>query len=148
MNWKEMPQMDPSVVEAMEKIKEKLVLREPIIPEELYSLMEQGRARFPGGFKLKKGLFGASVVFDKHKGYGAKIKVKEAAVIIKRIDPSDNANTHKSGSIKQLVEVVKIAQMAVNSVNIGEIDEELMEGPNYFISICNVMRELLQSRMK
>ena len=41
MNWKTMTQMDPSVIEAMSKSKERLELREPITPDELYSLMEQ-----------------------------------------------------------------------------------------------------------
>ena len=148
MDWKAKTQMDSSSNEALTKSKENLTLSEPITLDGLYSLMEQGRALLPGDFKLKKGLFGMSIVFDKYMDFGAEIKIKEAAVIIRRIEPGNNSNTRKRRSIGQLVEVAKTAQTVINAVKTGEVSEDLMEGPNYFQSICAAMRELLQNRLK
>ena len=147
MDWKTMTQMDPSAMDAIMKSKETLVLREPVSLDELYILMEQSKDRFPGDFKLKKGLFGTSIVFDKHMDFGAKVQVKEDTVILKRKEPSNNTNSHKRKSIGQLVEVAETAQSAINAVKAGEVSEDLMGGPNYFKSICEAMHELLQSRI-
>ena len=142
-----MTQMDPSFIDAMAKSKEKLSLHEPITPAELYSLMDRDRNRFPGDFKLKKGLFGESIVFDKYMDFGAKIKVRKDTVIITRIEPSNNSNSRKRRSIGQLAEVVKTAQTVIDAVKTGEISEDLMGGPKYFQDICKAVREMLQSRM-
>ena len=82
MDWNPLANLDPSVIELLKKSKEILSLREYISLEELFNLMDQDRSRFPGEFKLKKGLFGTAIVFDKYMGFGATIKVKESMIII------------------------------------------------------------------
>jgi len=148
MDWKAMTNVDPSVIEAMKKSKESLVLREPITLDELYSLMEQGRARFPGDFKLKKGLFGASIVFKRYMDIGAKITTKENTVIVKRTEVEKNVNRNNRMSISKMADIVQTTQSVIHTVKTGEVSENLMGGANYFKGICEVMHELLQSRME
>ena len=80
--------------------------------------------------------------------FGAKVKVKNATVIIARVEPSNNSNSRNRRSIGQLVEVAKTAQTVIDAVKTGEASEGLMGGPKYFQGICEAMGELLQNRMK
>ena len=148
MDWNPLANLDPSVIELLKKSKEILSLREYISPDELFNLMDQDRSRFPGEFKLKKGLFGTSIVFDKYMGFGTTIKVKESMIIIKRISPSSNNRNHKNQSISHLVEIVDSSQNVIDAVTTGKVSDDLLGGPNYFKNICEVMRELLQSRVQ
>ena len=148
MDWSTMTNLDPNIVEALKKTKESLILRESISLDELYSLMERAKTRFPGEFKSKKGIFGTSIVFDKYMGFGTIIKVKKTMINIKRIDPSSNSKSRKNKSMAHLVNVVKTAQSVYDSMTTGEVNEDLLGGPNYFKDICDAMRELLQSRMQ
>ena len=148
MDWNPLANLDPSVIELLKKSKEILSLREYISLEELFNLMDQDRSRFPGEFKLKKGLFGTSIAFDKYMGYGTIIKVKESMIVIKRISPSSNNRSHKNQSISHLVEIVDSSQNVIDAVTTGKVSDDLLGGPNYFKNICEVMRELLQSRVQ
>ena len=148
MDWSTMTNLDPNIVEVLKKTNESLILRESISLEELYSLMEQVKTRFPGEFRSKKGMFGTSIVFDKYMGFGTVIKVKETIIKIKRIDPSNNSKNRKNKSVAHLVNIVKTAQSVYDAMTTGEVNEDLLGGPNYFKDICDAMRELLQSRMQ
>jgi len=127
MDLKTMTQMDPAVIEAMSKSKEKLSLRKPITLDELFSLMEQDKARFPGNFKLKKGLFGASIVFDMYMNMGAKVKAKGTEVIINRLEQNKNVIRQQGGKnrmqINQMADFVQSTKSVVNSLKTGKSAE-------------------------
>jgi len=148
MDWSQMTNLDPNTIKVLETTKESLTLRESISVEELYGLMEQAKTQFPGNFKLKKGVFGTSIVFDKYMGFGTTVRVKETKIHLKRMNPSSNSKNRKNRSLAHLVNIAKTAQSVGHAIKTGEINEDLLGGPNYFRDICEVMRELLQSSMR
>ena len=138
--------IDPKVIEIIQKKKESIILCEQISLDELYSEMEQNKARLPGEFRLKKGLFGTSIVFDKYMGYCVAVKVKGAKVTMKRIDPGSNSKSRRNQSAEHLAEMGRSAQSVISSIMSGEVSDDLLGGPNYFKNICEVMRELMKDR--
>ena len=144
--------MDPELMKLMEKTKESIVLREPVSLDGLYNLMEQDKARLPGEFKLEKGLLGASIVFDKYMNIGAKVSVKESTVTVSRTEQNKSVSRQQGGknrmSFNQMSDFVQSTQSVINAVQTGEFGDDLTGGLNYFQSICDAMRELLQNRIK
>ena len=145
MDWKAMAQMDPSVIDAMTKSKESIILVEPIALDELYSLMDQSRPLFPGDFKLKKGMFGSSIVFSRYMDIGVEIITKGNTVVIKRTQASKSVSSNNRMSIDKIADFTQTTQSVVHNLETGKLSEGFMGGANYFKGICAALRELLQS---
>jgi len=124
-------------LKAMVKTVEKFVLRDPVSLDELHALMEQSKDKFPGKFKLKKGLFGASVAFDTYMQIQPRVKVKDNTVIVRKVQSST-----KVGGID-----IKATQQASQAAKSGGLGSVVTGGPEYFLKVCDAMRELLKSRM-
>jgi len=126
----------------MTKTVEKFTLREPISLEELHGLMVQSGIEFPGKFKLKKGLFGKSIVFDVIMQTQPRIKVKDDVVIVRKVRSSTRVSVGGMPGID-----IKATQQRVQAAKEGGLGKAFTGGIDYFLNVIEAMRGLLQNRM-
>ena len=73
--------------------------------------------------------------------------MKECTIIINRVGQSKNVSRNGRMRIDRAADFKQTANNVVHALKTGDVNETLMAGTNYFHSICETMRELLQSRM-
>ena len=122
---------------------EKFTLKDPISLEELYELMARNETDFPGRFRLKKGLFGKSIVFDIYMTIKPSIRVKDNIVKITALQQSSSVKVGNMPSID-----IKATKQVLQATKEGGLGKALTGGPEYYNSIADTLRELLQGRMQ
>ena len=125
----------------MSKSVEKFTLREPISLEELHNLMLQGGTEFPGKFKLKKGLFGKSIIFDVLMQIQPRVSVKDNVVTVRKVQSSTKVG------VGGMAVDVKATQQRMQAAKEGGLGKAFTGGIDYFLNVIEAMRGLLQSRM-
>jgi hypothetical protein len=129
-------------INVMKKTVEKIVLREPITLEYLYELMIQTPAKLPGSFKLKKGLMSKSIYFDVFVQEQPRITVKGNTVTVRRMRKKSNVGIGNMPSMD-----FKAMKQTAQAVKDGGFTKSISGGAEYFVSVCDAMRELLKSRL-
>jgi len=125
-------------MKTMSKTVEKFTLREPVTLEDLYALMTQRwTAQLPGNFKLKKGLFGKSIQFDVYMNMQPKVTVKDNVVTVRRWESSTQVNGID----------FKAATQRIDALGSGGLKKAAFGGLEYFIGVCDAMRELLSDKI-
>jgi len=107
-------------------------------------LMAEDESRFPGGFRLKKGLFGASIVFDRYLDIGATVKVKKNAVVVSRVERNNNVTRNGKMNTQRAADFVQTAGSVFHAMKTGEFGDGLIGGAKYYMSIRDTMREVLK----
>ena len=120
------------------KTVEKFTLAQPISIEELHALMTQRWGEgLPGGFKLKKGLMGPSIGFDTYMQTAPKVTVKDNVVTVRRIGKSTQV-----GGVD-----FKDSLQRSKALKDGGIQAAAFGGQEYFLGVCDRMREVLADRL-
>jgi len=129
-------------MKTMQKTVEKIVLQEPITLEELHELMKQNSENMPGKFKFKKGLFGKSILFDVFMQTQPRITVKENTVTVRRMGNSTSVGVGNMPAMD-----FKAMKQTAQAVKGGGLGKAVSGGAEYFVSVCDAMVELLQTRV-
>ena len=132
-----------SVLDTMMMKPEKFILKDSISIEELHESMTQYETIFPGRFRLKKGLFGKSIVFDIYMTVLPKISVKKNIV---KTSVSQRSTSVKVGNLPKID--IKATQQTIQATKEGGLGKAITGGPDYYHSITDALRELLQGRMQ
>lgn len=127
-------------MDVLAKTVEKIKLRESMTPEELYDLMLQNSEKFPGKFKLKKGLLGKSILFDVFMQTQPRITVKEDKVTIRRMGNSTSVGVGNMPSVD-----FKDLKQRTQAVKEGGFGKAISGGAEYFGSVCDAMVDLLSA---
>ena len=106
---------------AMAKIVEKFQLRNTFTYEELYDMMVKSDVGFPGQFKINKGIFGTSILFETYMAVQPTVTIKNTTVTVRRFEVPQREGPFTKGWIG---------------------------GSEYFNEVCNKMRELLRDLTK
>lgn len=125
----------------LSKTSEKFQLSEPITLEELHDLMVQNQEAFPGKFKLKKGLFGASISFDVFMNVKPFIKTKENTVTVRKMQSST-----KVGVGGMNIDI-KATQQAMSAAKEGGIGKAVTGGQDYFLQVIEAVGAVLKDRL-
>ena len=114
-------------------------LREPMTTEELYALMrERWHLPLPGGFQLKKGLFGSYIRFDTYMTMQPRVKVKDGVVKVSRVTVETEVNGMD----------LRAASQAINTLRHGgSMMDVVMAGPEYFLRVCAELENVLEGRI-
>ena len=127
----------------MAKVVEKFELKDLISLDELYNLMTQNNAGFPGAFRKKKGfLFGPYIVFDTYMQISPRVKVKGNRVTVRKVEIS------KQVGVGRVHVDIKDTQQRIQAAKTGGLGKALTGGPEYFLNVIEAMRALLQSRIQ
>ena len=126
----------------MTKTAEKFTLREPITPEELFDLMNRGGIVFPGMFRLKKGLFSKSIVFDVVMQIQPRVKVKDNVVIVRKIRSSTKISVGGMPGVD-----IRATGQRLQAAQEGGLGKAFTGGIDYFLNVIEAMRALLQNLM-
>ena len=126
----------------MTKTVEKFALREPVSLEELNDLMVQSGIEFPGRFKLKKGLFGKSIIFDVLMQIQPRVTVKDNMVIIRKVRSSTKVSVGGMPGVD-----IKATKQRIQAAKEGGLGKAVSGGLDYYTNVIELMRGLLQSRM-
>lgn len=129
-------------LKSMQQSKKTITLREPMPLDRLHALMVENAGRFPGKFKLKKGLFGSSITFDVLMQIQPVIKVKDNTVTIRKIQ-----NKTQVGIGGGPMADFKHLQQTANAVKEGGFKKAITGGAEYFLQVCSVLEELLAQHM-
>ena len=105
--------------------------------------MVQNETDFPGRFRLKKGLFGKAIVFDTYMTIQPRISVKDNKVKISVLQQSTSVKVGNMPSID-----IKATKQVLQAAKEGGLGKALTGGPEYYNSIADALRELLQGRMQ
>ena len=132
-------------LKAMGKSVEKYTLREPMTIEDLYSLLTQGSIGFPGNFRLKKGLFGKSILFDVYMQVQPRITVKENIVTCRKISSSTTVSTGIGGA--SFGTDLKASKQYRDAMRDGGLKKAISGGPEYFHGVCDALREVLKDKV-
>ena len=127
---------------SLRMLPEKFFLKDPISLEELHELMVQCENTFPGRFRLKKGLFGKSIVFDLYMNIKPRISVKDNVVKVSMIQQSTKVSAGGMPSID-----IKATKQRIQAAKEGGLGKAFTGGPDYYNGVLDATRELLQSRM-
>ena len=122
---------------------EKFILKDPISLEELHELMIQNETAYPGRFRIKRGLFGKSIVFDIYMTIKPSISVKDNIVKIRALQQSSSVKVGNMPSID-----IKATKQVLQATKEGGLGKALTGGPEYYNSIADALRELLQGRLQ
>ena len=121
----------------MSRNPQKITLKDPMTIEDLYSLMtEKWTPEMPGPFKFKKGLFGKSIKFNIYMQIVPTVKVKDNLVIIRRTQQSTTV-----GGVD-----IKDMSQRMSALKEGGLKKAAMGGMEYFVNICEALREILKDR--
>ena len=122
---------------------EKFFLKDPIALEALHELMVRNETAFPGKFRLKKGLFGKSIVFDLYMNIKPIIRVKDSMVKVSSIQQSTTVSAGGMPGID-----IKATKQRIQAAKNDGIGKAFTGGPDYYNAVISAMRELLQGRIK
>lgn len=129
-------------LKAMGKAVEKYNLSAPMTLDELYELMNQRwAAELPGAYKLKKGLFGKSILFDVYMQVQPKITVKGNLVTCRKMN---SQTTVSSGGLGIDLKASKQYMAAMKE---GGLKKAVSGGPEYFHGVCDALREVLKDKI-
>ena len=95
----------------------------------------------PGKFKLKKGLFGKSILFDVYMQTQPRVTVKENVVTVRRVNSSTTVSVGGSPSID-----FKDMKQRVGAFKEGGLKQAAFGGQDYFNGVCDAMREVLKDK--
>ena len=127
----------------MAKSVEKYTLTEPITADELFALMsERMTAELPGKFKLKKGLFGKSIAFDVYQQVMPSVSVKGNVVKVQKLQISTGVSIGGGPAID-----IKATQQRIAAAKEGGFKSAMFGGHEYFIKVCDALREALADRL-
>ena len=130
-------------IKTMQKAVEKYTLREPMTLDELHQLMTQRwNAELPGTFKLKKGLLGKSIQFDVYMQVQPKVTIKDNVVTCRKFTNATEVSVGKSPSID-----IKNAKQRIDAAKEGGVKKAALGGVEYFLGVCDAMREVLMDKM-
>ncbi len=127
-------------MDVMKKTVEKIELVKPLTLEELYQMMMENSNKFPGKFKLKKGLSGKAIDFDVFMKTEPKITLKDNVVTIRRIGNSTSVGIGNMPAMD-----FKAIKQTIGSVKEGGMGKAVSGGAEYFSQVCDAMQELLQN---
>ena len=129
----------PSLKE-LSKSSEKFTLRQAITLEELFALMEKNLdPAFANKFKLKKGLFGKSIAFEVYMTILPKISIKNNIVTVRKVSSSTQVGVGGLPSVD-----LKASKQTTEAVKSGGLSKAATGGSEYFLAICDAMRNLLK----
>jgi len=128
-------------MKAMSKSSEKFTLRDPMTLEDINSLLSE-KWDGPGAFKLKKGLFGKSILFDTVMQIQPRLYVKENAIIVRKVSNSVKVGVGSGPMIDY-----KDAKQRVSALKEGGLKSAAFGGNDNFTSVCEKLREILQDRL-
>ena len=122
----------------MSKVVEKFTLKDSMTIDELYQLMtERWTAEMPGKFKRKKGLLGNYIQFDVYMLILPVVTVKGNVVTVRRQSQSTQVGGVDFKETKQ----------RINAAKEGGLKKAATGGMEYFLDVCNAMREILQDKI-
>ncbi len=127
-------------MDVLTKTVEKIELKNSISLEEINDLMLENAEKFPGKFKLKKGLMGKAINFDVFMQTQPKITIKDKIVTIRRVGNSTSVGIGNMPSMD-----FKDLKQRVNAVKDGGLGKAVSGGADYFSSVCDVMQDILKS---
>jgi len=129
-------------LKAMGKSVEKYTLNAPMTIEELHDLMNQRwNAELPGKFKLKKGLFGKSILFDVYMQVQPRITVKNNLVTCRKMNSQSTMSSGGMGID------LKASKQYAQAIKEGGVKSAIAGGPQYFHGVCDALREMLADKM-
>jgi len=130
-------------IKTMQKAVEKYTLKDPMTLDELYQLMTmRWGEELPGTFKLKKGLLGKSIQFDVYMQVQPKVTVKDNVVTCRKFTSSTEVSVGGSPGID-----IKNMKQRIEAGKEGGIKKAAMGGVEYFLGVCDGMREVLKDKM-
>ena len=130
-------------MKSMMKVVEKYTLKETMTLDDLYSLMTKSlAAELQGKFKLKKGLFGKSIHFNVYMQIQPRVSVKNNVVTCRRIGVNKNISVGGGPSID-----IGAMRQRMDAVKDGGVKKAVFGGVEYFICVCDAMREVLKDKM-
>jgi len=130
-------------MKTMQKAVEKYTLREPMTLDELHQLMTtRWNAEMPGTFKLKKGLFGKSITFDTYMQVQPKVSVKNNIVTCRKFNSSTTVSVGGSPATD-----IKNMKERLDAAKEGGLKKAALGGVEYFLGVCDAMREILKDKM-
>ncbi|HZK28493.1 MAG TPA: hypothetical protein VFD00_13235 [Thermoclostridium sp.] len=127
-------------MDVLSKSVEKINLKESMTLEQLYDLMKQNSEKMPGKFKLKKGLFGKSILFDVVMQTQPRITVKNNLVTVRRMNNSTSVGVGNMPTMD-----FKDMKQRAKAVKEGGFGKAISGGAEYFGSACDAMVELLKT---
>jgi len=139
--------MDMDRMKELNKMNEKYELRAAMTIEELYQLMtERWNAELPAGpFVLKKGMMGTNIVFPTYLRIQPIVSVKGTTVQCKRTEGAqmkvlgvDHKDKKQRGA--------KFQDAKAESGFMGGMKAAALGGPEYYLDVCNKLREILQDK--
>ncbi len=133
-------------MKALQKAVEKYTLRDSTDIENLHRLMTESGVQFPGNFKLKKGLFGKSIIFDVFMQVQPQITVKDNVVTCRKMSSSTTVSTGVSSNATVGMDI-KASKQFKEAMKEGGFKKAVSGGAEYFIGVCDALREVLKDRM-
>lgn len=127
-------------MDVLAKNVEKIKLKEAMTLEQIYDLMMENPEKMPGKFKLKKGIFGKSILFDVVMQTQPRITVKDNIVTVRRMGNSTTVGVGNMPGID-----FKSLKQRTKAVKEGGFSKAISGGAEYFGSVCDVMVDLLQT---
>ena len=120
---------------------EKYELREAIDIDALFSLMGQSGIEWPGQYKVSKGLLGKTIAFDSYMNTVPTVHVKNNIVQVKREQPKSDVQV-----LGVSRNAVKAQKEMFGGIKEGGLKQGLTGGQDYFLGVCDLMRELLKDK--
>ncbi|MDY0236600.1 MAG: hypothetical protein RBR71_11245 [Gudongella sp.] len=121
------------------KTVEKINLKEEMSLEELNDFMMENTEKLPAKFKLKKSIIGKAILFDTNMQVEPRVTVKDKEITIRYMENSTSVGIGNAPSLD-----FKDLKQRAKAVKEGGFGKAVTGGPEYFISICDAMVELLK----
>jgi len=133
-----------ATLKELSKSSEKFTLRQAMTLEDLFALMQSNlNPALAGRFKLKKGLLGKSIAFDVYMTVLPKVSVKNNIVTVRKMSVSTQVGVGGMPAID-----FKALGQTADAVSSGGIGKAVTGGSEYFLGVCDAMRELLKDMVE
>ena len=139
--------MDKERMKELNKTNEKYTLRGAMTIEELYQLLtERWNTELPAGpFVLKKGMMGTNIVFPTYQRIQPVVSVKGNTVVCKKTEGAQMKVLGVDHKDKNQRDAAFQGGKEAGGF-LGGMKAAALGGVDYFIDVCNKLREILQDR--